>query len=73
MDIKQWKGCDPMSEELFTVEAELEATIDQKTGEALLTILKEINVLLTILKEINKPTPLPPGTCECGAPMPCGR
>ena len=52
-----------MTDKLFTVEAELEATIDQKTGE----------LLLTILKEINHPTPQPGWvvcSCGCGATRP---
>ena len=33
----------------------------------------EATKLLRILEKINEPTPLPPGTCECGSPMPCTR
>ncbi len=69
------------NDELFTVEAELEATIDQKTGEVTLTRIEPddpiddetAEAMLKLLKAINEPTPLPPGTCECGSPMPCSR
>ena len=70
-----------MNKELFTIEEELEATVDEKTGKVTLTRIEPddpidnetAEAMLALLKAINEPTPLPPGTCECGASMPCGR
>ena len=55
------------NDKLFTVEAELEATIDEKTGEVTLTRTDPIDpiddetaeAMLKLLKAINEPTPTP--------------